>query len=62
MSKFSEFRPHNELKQESWDDAQHKTDLKVVYYMYAFLLMDNLMKSYNMTMLSMEPIINLNNN
>ena len=25
---------------ESWDVAQHKTDLKVLYYMYAFLLMD----------------------
>ena len=34
---------------------QHKPYLKVLNNTYAFLLLDNLMESYNMATLSMEP-------
>ena len=45
-------------KQEPQDVALHKPYLKVLYNMYALLLMDLmiiLMDSFNITMLSMEP-------
>ena len=65
MGKFSKCEPHHKHKQEPQDVAQHKPYLKVLYNMYALLLMDNSMDNSNIMILSMEPrkwIITLHNN
>ena len=52
MSKFSKYEPHHKHK-EPQDITKHEPCLKVMYNMYTFPLIDNLMDNYNMATLSM---------